>query len=924
MNSLFLNLLRTSLVVGSLALVLSFASPLWNRSYRALWKKRLWCLLAGILLFGTFVTLPEGTVRAVITVPERRVQVVQNETGGSRIQVVSSNAADVVQSAPPDLQAVSQKISTGSNIRRSVDLMTAAELIWATGTAVFFLWLAVGEYLFHRRVRRWAKPVRSGTLRALYREVCANTHKAHVPELLICPQVDSPMLVGLFKTKLLLPTEDGTGAEMSFILRHELAHWQNRDLWWKLLILSANAVHWFNPAVWLLRREANRDIERACDERVMRYADTAERRTYSEVLLAAVKKGTQPALSTCFYGGVDVMRERLRNILTGNKRQGVALATACALMAVCAVPLVACTQKNAAEEADGAVPEAVQTMAEEYVQDAVRYVEAQNEWDSSANAELETKIQITDSEITKLEKIGQAVSPDGSGDAEAWALSYRLKLKNPDKVILAGDRIVEDGWLTLNENSYNQPILGVWRDKDGTYEKLATDIAGGICETTFGSCDFYTAELLRQYNGLRPDRVNFPANGDTDDGGTTYVLKTADREHDSKPDAGWSIYVPENWKQEALRMGNGVTTPRECVRFWHAPEEQRLAVMIYFFDGMTSENMDRLKTILTAAAADGDFGDALTDYDSGESNLDTSSGLVGVRTGLTTGGDVLRAYAVDAAGGCWAVVTRCPDAERDTMEGWLWDAFATFCANQTAWHTDTQTDSALDAAVADAILSGNQSSYLEGECQGEGHFILDSKTEGATVTAYTLTMYGNYGFQDGNFVTISGTGVIPVVMTFKVDETGTYSLTDYQEPQDGSGYSDSIRKMFPEALQGQCLNVSDDVSGLLQAQKQTYAERYLKSMGREAVIGEYGEFKHPLLTDRGVSVAVSNAMSRNSDYPYWIGNLERIEDGVRYVYQMDYDSEQHQIIYTKSEYDTGKAVKRTVFDSTNGREIVDP
>lgn len=236
----------------------------------------------------------------------------------------------------------------------------------------------------------------------------------------------------------------------------------------------------------------------------------------------------------------------------------------------------------------------------------------------------------------------------------------------------------------------------------------------------------------------------------------------------------------------------------------------------------------------------------------------------------------------------------------------------------------TQASADLDKAVSYAILAKNRGSYLAGECQGEGHCIMDSTTDGTSVIAYTLAMYGEYGFEDGNFVKVSGSGVIPTVIRFSRDGAGTYSMVNYQEPEDGEGYAASIRKMFPIGLQSQCLNISASRANKLQMQEQEYAAKYLKSIGRDAAIGNYGDFDHPLLTSLGVSVEVSNMMCGNrelSHYPLWVGNLERIEDGIRYVYQVEYDQEAHEIIYSKLKYDTKTIAEKFVFDSTSGNHV---
>ncbi|MDO5417018.1 MAG: serpin family protein [Lachnospiraceae bacterium] len=255
----------------------------------------------------------------------------------------------------------------------------------------------------------------------------------------------------------------------------------------------------------------------------------------------------------------------------------------------------------------------------------------------------------------------------------------------------------------------------------------------------------------------------------------------------------------------------------------------------------------------------------------------------------------------------------------------------------------------LESAVAAAILMHNRDIYPGGnEAFGEGHIILEQKEEAAEaedtesentvgngadgrkrVTVYALTMYGAYQFQDGNFVKNGGSGVLPVVMEFSGDPDGSYVLLHYQEPLDGGDYGESIQKMFPKSLWKECLSPAGETTEELKRQETAYAERYLKSIKREAVIGDYGDFEHPVHSDEGISVEVSNKLMEEAGKwdpdspaayaPFWLGNVEQVEDGVRYLYEHAYDSEKREISYSKIQYDTGKLVSRVVYDADTGQ-----
>ena len=234
---------------------------------------------------------------------------------------------------------------------------------------------------------------------------------------------------------------------------------------------------------------------------------------------------------------------------------------------------------------------------------------------------------------------------------------------------------------------------------------------------------------------------------------------------------------------------------------------------------------------------------------------------------------------------------------------------------------NTPSKETLSPLVAEAIIQENENSYLEGECSGEGHMILGSSLSGDRLKVYALTMYGNYGFQNGMFIKVSGSGVIPAVLTFEKDGSD-YRLLEIEYPQDGAKYTESIRRLFPLKYRSAALHGDSAYNGLL-SQERSYAEAYLKSIGREAEIGEYRDLDIVLLTDLGVSVDISNELIRDErlgKYPYWIGTAEYLENGKRYIRSLSYDEAAEQIIYRTVEAASGETTEGFVFDAVTGKE----
>jgi hypothetical protein len=146
------------------------------------------------------------------------------------------------------------------------------------------------------------------------------------PAVYICDKAASPSLMGFIHPVLLIPSDCYSDKELALILKHELTHYRQYDLWYKLFLLVVNAVHWFNPAVYLLRCEACIDLELSCDDEVIKGMSAEDRIIYGETILSCVsqQKMRKAALTTCFNDTAKTLKGRLKNILSaGKKRNGL-------------------------------------------------------------------------------------------------------------------------------------------------------------------------------------------------------------------------------------------------------------------------------------------------------------------------------------------------------------------------------------------------------------------------------------------------------------------------------------------------------------------------------------------------------------------------------------------------------------------------
>jgi hypothetical protein len=229
----------------------------------------------------------------------------------------------------------------------------------------------------------------------------------------------------------------------------------------------------------------------------------------------------------------------------------------------------------------------------------------------------------------------------------------------------------------------------------------------------------------------------------------------------------------------------------------------------------------------------------------------------------------------------------------------------------------------LEQAVISAVLEQNRGKYLPGEYQGAGCKIFETFEDGDKLAVYALIEYIEYGFMDGCFVNVSGTRS-RVLLDFQTEQE-SHTLTGYTVLDSSSGLSDMDLEalMAPLKETGKDYFYTDDDFHKLREQVNADAKEYLKSIGREAEVIDRASRENgflSLLNGDAYHMLVKD--SEISCYPDWEGTLERLEDGVRYIYQAHFDDASNKIEYTKKNYDTGETVKEITVDAATGKRIL--
>ena len=279
MDSLFTSVLEISWQAGLIALAVMAVRPLLRRAPRRA-VCMLWLLVALRLLLPARLTV------------ESPVSLQQPESPPIQAYQELRQQEKVYVSAPPE-----QRLEmAGPAAAQGFALLDQLPAIWLTGVGCMALYMALS--LLRMRWRLRAAP-----------RIQDNVYR--------CTDWSTPFVLGVLAPRIYVPE---TVSEQDFpqVLAHERCHIRRWDHVWKPLAFLLLAVNWFNPVLWAAYVLLGRDMERACDEMVLKNATPIQRAAYSRALVACATQPKMAAVCPLAFGEVAV-KERVKNVLNYKK-----------------------------------------------------------------------------------------------------------------------------------------------------------------------------------------------------------------------------------------------------------------------------------------------------------------------------------------------------------------------------------------------------------------------------------------------------------------------------------------------------------------------------------------------------------------------------------------------------------------------------
>lgn len=188
--------------------------------------------------------------------------------------------------------SVSAAPTSGASANPMQIIAFVAAVLWIAGMAVMFAY-SLGSYLWLRHKVK---------VSLCYRD-----------NIYFCDSIATPFVFGTIKPRIYLPS-GMEEKQMECVIAHERSHLKRKDHWWKTIAFFLLSVYWFHPLLWVSYLLFSRDIERACDERVVREMEPEDRKGYAEALVACSLQKRMMFACPLAFGEVGV-KNRVKSVL---------------------------------------------------------------------------------------------------------------------------------------------------------------------------------------------------------------------------------------------------------------------------------------------------------------------------------------------------------------------------------------------------------------------------------------------------------------------------------------------------------------------------------------------------------------------------------------------------------------------------------
>lgn len=317
MQTLLISYVSASISASVLLLLLLLCKPLWKHRLSKSWQYYIWALVVMRLLIP--ISPAPGVIGAVMNEDTYSI--------GNRAYFIDSDNKNQELTYVPPMESTKQNEPDSTavpyiGVSFPSWFLSHIWLIWITPAAMLMIFRLICYHRCVHSLKSSGIPKEEPECLEICRHVKAELNITTNIPIFHCQAVLSPMITGLINPVILLPETNYTPTQLYYIFRHELLHYKRKDLLYKWLVEASVCIHWFNPLIYVLRRECDHLCELSCDEAVIAKLTEKEKIAYGDTLISFIRNSsTSPKApaATLLCENASILKERLVSIMETKK-----------------------------------------------------------------------------------------------------------------------------------------------------------------------------------------------------------------------------------------------------------------------------------------------------------------------------------------------------------------------------------------------------------------------------------------------------------------------------------------------------------------------------------------------------------------------------------------------------------------------------
>jgi beta-lactamase regulating signal transducer with metallopeptidase domain len=334
MNALMVTIISLSLSGSIFIAILFLCKPLYRERLSKSWQYYVWLIVVMRLLFPISMDVNIiGNLFNGIRQTHAVTYVTNIESTRTTNITIANNEGQTITPAIPGITIDLPYGEVGFHENQAASSYQIADIIRMIWSNLWLVWLIVAVALLVRKItiyQSFVRYIKAGRVEVSdienlerFGKIVEQANIKRVVGMYTNNLISSPMLIGFFRSYIVLPSLNISESDFRHTILHELTHYKRGDMFYKWLVQLTICLHWFNPLVHLMGREINNACEFSCDESVISSLNYHEIRAYGDTLLNAMDTGGKfknSLSSVTLTENKKILKERLNMIQNFKKK----------------------------------------------------------------------------------------------------------------------------------------------------------------------------------------------------------------------------------------------------------------------------------------------------------------------------------------------------------------------------------------------------------------------------------------------------------------------------------------------------------------------------------------------------------------------------------------------------------------------------